>query len=61
MRLGAIRIVDHCEMRKKGVVLKHHPDPSLFGGQVPLAIGHEFAIDSDCAFGDGHKAGHSPQ
>ena len=50
-------VVIHRLVREQGVVLKHHADVALVGGQMR----HVFFAEADRAVGDGKKSGQSAQ
>ena len=65
---GARQVVDakadvapHVQMRKQGVVLKHHANLTIFGGQIEAGAAHHLAGEFDAARRCGLQPGHGPQ
>ena len=54
-------VVRHIKMRKKRVVLKHHADAALFGGDMDLVTADHFVCQQDAALLSPFEAGNGAQ
>ena len=54
-------VVGHRQVRKQGIVLKHHADFALFGRQMQCRGAHDDAIETNFAAADALEAGNGPR
>jgi hypothetical protein len=54
-------ILEHRQMRKQGVILKHHADTALLSRQTEIRRGHRRSVEPDLPCAQALETGNQPQ